>query len=201
MPRRQERIRQERLPAALWRLKPARMNPSSLIHDHYPAWLEKRHRNDGVNQKRFDRWKSALSGSPRTSGGGGEVRPGRCRCGNHPALLEDYGNEFRWEAAATKHRRSRTSSARTCPSASAAPIPRLKFRGAEDEARGGRRAKQGRGNDHKLFTNAQSALKRPIGKRTTLTMHWAVAEPRIPRVLLLRRLQQAALYREDSATS
>jgi predicted ATP-dependent endonuclease of OLD family len=32
---------------ALWRLKPARSNPVFSSPDNYPAWLEKRHRNEG----------------------------------------------------------------------------------------------------------------------------------------------------------
>jgi len=32
---------------ALWRLNPARLKPAFSIPDHYPAWLEKRHRNEG----------------------------------------------------------------------------------------------------------------------------------------------------------
>lgn len=32
---------------ALWRLRPARRTPAFSIPDHYPAWLEKRHRNEG----------------------------------------------------------------------------------------------------------------------------------------------------------
>ena len=34
---------------ALWRLKPARSNPEFSAPDNYPAWLEKRHRNEGKN--------------------------------------------------------------------------------------------------------------------------------------------------------
>ncbi len=32
---------------ALWRLRPARGNPNFSVPDHYPAWLEKRHRLEG----------------------------------------------------------------------------------------------------------------------------------------------------------
>jgi predicted ATP-dependent endonuclease of OLD family len=32
---------------ALWRLNPARTTPTFSVPDHYPAWLEKRHRNEG----------------------------------------------------------------------------------------------------------------------------------------------------------
>lgn len=32
---------------ALWRLNPARLKPTFSIPDHYPAWLEKRHRMEG----------------------------------------------------------------------------------------------------------------------------------------------------------
>ena len=34
---------------ALWRLNPARTKPTFSIPDHYPAWLEKRHRVDGID--------------------------------------------------------------------------------------------------------------------------------------------------------
>ena len=37
--------------SALWRLNPARSKLGFVIPDHYPAWLEKRHRNEGVDQK------------------------------------------------------------------------------------------------------------------------------------------------------
>jgi predicted ATP-dependent endonuclease of OLD family len=32
---------------ALWRLNPARVTPTFSVPDHYPAWLEKRHRLEG----------------------------------------------------------------------------------------------------------------------------------------------------------
>jgi len=32
---------------ALWHLHPARLNPKFSVPEHYPAWLEKRHRNEG----------------------------------------------------------------------------------------------------------------------------------------------------------
>ena len=34
---------------ALWRLKPARSDAKFSAPDNYPAWLEKRHRNEGKN--------------------------------------------------------------------------------------------------------------------------------------------------------
>jgi len=36
--------------SALWRLNPARRTPTFSIPDQYPAWLEKRHRNEGIDQ-------------------------------------------------------------------------------------------------------------------------------------------------------
>lgn len=35
---------------ALWRLKPARLKQRFSVPDQYPAWLEKRHRNEGIDQ-------------------------------------------------------------------------------------------------------------------------------------------------------
>src|SRR5437879_5319201 len=34
---------------ALWRLNPARVKPTFSVPDHYPAWLEKRHRLEGLD--------------------------------------------------------------------------------------------------------------------------------------------------------
>ena len=34
---------------ALWRLNPARLDPKFSVPDQYPAWLEKRHRLDGMD--------------------------------------------------------------------------------------------------------------------------------------------------------
>jgi predicted ATP-dependent endonuclease of OLD family len=52
---------------ALWRLKPARSTCSFSIPDHYPAWLEKKHRNEGIDQKDVTPSRFPSSGSQRMS--------------------------------------------------------------------------------------------------------------------------------------
>src|SRR5581483_1724121 len=75
---------------ALWRVKPTRSKPEFVIHDHYPAWLEKRHRNEGVNQKEFEPVEVGLEWEPA------DVKvmeerfgPGVVTAGTRPAAVEE----------------------------------------------------------------------------------------------------------------
>src|SRR5581483_761009 len=84
---------------ALWQLKPARTNPEFTIHDHYPAWLEKRHRNEGVNQKEFEPVEVCLEWEPA------DVKvmeekfgPGVVAAGTKLRLWKNYENDYRWES-------------------------------------------------------------------------------------------------------
>src|SRR5436189_72226 len=45
---------------ALWRLNPARSAQEFSAPDHYPAWLEKRHRNEGKNLDQVEPIKVAM---------------------------------------------------------------------------------------------------------------------------------------------
>lgn len=83
---------------ALWRIKPARSNPEFIIHEHYPAWLEKRHRNEGVDQKLVEpveiclEWELADIKIIEERFGPGIIQPGAfCR------LWKNYDNKYRWE--------------------------------------------------------------------------------------------------------
>lgn len=85
---------------ALWYLNPARTNPEFTIHEHYPAWLEKRHRNEGIDLEQVEpievclEWEPAdveimeKKFGPKVVTAGTELRLGKC-----------YNNEFRWEVA------------------------------------------------------------------------------------------------------
>jgi ATPase subunit of ABC transporter with duplicated ATPase domains len=84
---------------ALWRVKPARSKPEFVIHDHYPAWLEKRHRNEGVSQKEFEPVEVGLEWEPA------DVKvmeerfgPGIVTAGTRLRLWKKYSNESRWES-------------------------------------------------------------------------------------------------------
>jgi predicted ATP-dependent endonuclease of OLD family len=84
---------------ALWRINPARATPEFSIHDHYPAWLEKRHRNEGRNQKDFEpveitlEWESEDVKVVEDAFG-----PGVITAGATLRLWKNYSNEFRWES-------------------------------------------------------------------------------------------------------
>jgi predicted ATP-dependent endonuclease of OLD family len=79
---------------ALWRLNPARTNPAFVIHDHYPAWLEKRHRNEGVNQKDFEPVEIALEWEPAdVKGIEDKMGPGVVAAGATLQVWKNYGNE------------------------------------------------------------------------------------------------------------
>lgn len=84
---------------ALWRVNPARTKPKFVIHDHYPAWLEKRHRIEGVDQEGFEPVSIALEWEPA------DVKvmeekfgPGVIAAGTQLRLWKNYRNEFRWES-------------------------------------------------------------------------------------------------------
>jgi len=83
---------------ALWRLNPARLSPTFSVPDHYPAWLEKRHRNEGQDLEAVRpveavyAWEHVDAVAVVAKFGEG-VAPndGRLR------LWKNYKNEFVWE--------------------------------------------------------------------------------------------------------
>ena len=88
---------------ALWRLRPARTKPDFTIHDHYPAWLEKRHRNEGVNQKEFKPVEVCLEWEPA------DVKlveekfgPGVVAAGTKLRLWKSYENQYQWESGCSE---------------------------------------------------------------------------------------------------
>ena len=82
---------------ALWRLHPARLNPTFSIPEHYPAWLEKRHRNEG---KELDDvrpieaefvWESADRGAVEKAFGAGLIAESATL-----RLWKTYNNKYGW---------------------------------------------------------------------------------------------------------
>lgn len=88
---------------ALWRLNPARTNPQFTIHEHYPAWLEKRHRNEGINQGRSEpievclEWEQVDVDLMEEKFGPKVVTPGTTL-----KLCKNYNNEYRWESGCSE---------------------------------------------------------------------------------------------------
>jgi len=169
---------------ALWRLKPARTKPEFVIHDHYPAWLEKRHRNDGVNQKEFEPVEVCLEWEPADVKAMEErFGPGVVAAGTNLRLRKNYSNEFRWESGCNEQRAVRNfvgknpvPAAEQAAYAAIGDFTALKVKLAEDVERSADVAA-----DLNLFTNAQSALKALLGEENDFDhAAWAVAEPRLP---------------------
>lgn len=169
---------------ALWRLKPARVNPVFVIHDHYPAWLEKRHRNEGVNQKEFEpvevclEWEPADVKAIEKKFGQGVVA-----AGTKLRLWKNYSNTLRWESGCIEEQaiknfvgKNPVPAAEQAEYAALADFTALKAKLAADVEKSKDAA-----DDHKLLTNAQSALKALLGEEDDFDdAAWAVAEPRLP---------------------
>jgi len=169
---------------ALWRLKPARTKPEFVIHDHYPAWLEKRHRNEGVNQKEFEPVEVCLEWEPADVKAMEEkFGPGVVAAGTKLLLRKNYSNKFRWESGGNEQQAVRNfvdknpvPAAEQAAYAAIADFTALKVKLAEDVERSADVAA-----DLNLFTNAQSALKALLGEENDFDdAAWAVAEPRLP---------------------
>ena len=169
---------------ALWRLKPARTKPEFVIHDHYPAWLEKRHRNEGVNQKEFKPVEVCLEWEPS------DVKvmeekfgPGVVAVGTKLRLWKNYENDYRWESGCNEKQAVMNFVGKyPVPAADAAAyatltdFDALKKKLADDVEK----SKEA-DDDLKLFSNAQSALKALLGKEESFDdAAWDVANGRLP---------------------
>ncbi len=83
---------------ALWRLNPARVKPVFSIPDHYPAWLEKRHRLEKLDLEAVRPiealyvWEAADEKAVTAVCG-----PGVVADGTELRLWKRYDNEFTWE--------------------------------------------------------------------------------------------------------
>lgn len=169
---------------ALWRVKPARLSPQFTIHDHYPAWLEKRHRNEGVNQKEFEPVEVCLEWEPAdVKAMEAKFGPGVVTAGTHLRLWKNYSNELRWESGCNEQQavknfveKNPVPAAEQTAYAALADFEALKERLAADVEKSKEAAE-----DHKLFTNAQSALKALLGKGAAFDdVAWDVAEDHLP---------------------
>lgn len=169
---------------ALLRLKPARSKPEFTIHDHYPAWLEKRHRNEGVNQGGFEPVEVCLEWEPA------DVKvmeekfgPGVISAGLQLRLWKSYENKYRWESGCNEKQAVKNflaahqvPAADVAAYAALADFDTLQKRLADDVAKSADAAE-----DLKLYSNAQAALKTLLGQAESFDdATWDIAELRIP---------------------
>lgn len=150
---------------ALWRLKPARTSPTFSIPDHYPAWLEKRHRNEGVKQGDVTpvevrlEWEPADVKHVEDTFGAGVVAVGA-----ELKLSKTYDNHYTWRSGMNEKQavKNFVESQELPPVdaatyAAIADFELLQKKLAEDITKNAEAAEP-----LKLFTNAQSELQKAV---------------------------------------
>lgn len=169
---------------ALWRLKPARSKPEFDIHVHYPAWLEKRHRIEGVNQKESKpvevwlEWEAADVKVMEEKFG-----PGVVVAGSKLHLWKNYENNYCWESGCDeKQAVANFVGGHSVPAADAAAYAALADFGAlKKKLAVDVEKSKDIADDFKLFTAAQSAVMALLGQEGNFSVAaWRVIEPRLP---------------------
>jgi energy-coupling factor transporter ATP-binding protein EcfA2 len=170
---------------ALWRLNPARTKADFVIQDHYPAWLEKRHRNEGTNLKDVEPVEVSLEWEPD------DVKvieakfgPDVVATGTTLQLWKNYDNKFRWESGINEWQAVKNFIGNN-------PVPtseQAAYAALEDfEAFEAKLADDVSKNKDvpetlNLLTNAQSALKALFGNENNFNhAAWAAAKQRLPK--------------------
>lgn len=169
---------------ALWRLNPARVKAEFTIHDHYPAWLEKRHRKEGVNLEEFEPVEVCLEWQPA------DVKiveerfgPGIVAAGAELRLWKSYSNEFRWESGCSEEQAVRNFLAKN-------PVPVSShddyaavtdFESLAAKLAADMEQFKDSAEELKPLTNAQSALRALAGTDVDFDdALWSVARNRLP---------------------
>lgn len=169
---------------ALWRLKPARAKEGFVIHDHYPAWLEKRHRNEGVNQKEFKPVEVCLEWEPTdVKAMEAKFGPGVVTAGTKLRLWKNYSNEYRWESGCNEQQavsnfvgKNPVPAAEHPAYAALADFEALKEQLAADVKKSKEAA-----DDLRLFSNGLSALNALLGNAGNFDdAIWEIANGRLP---------------------
>lgn len=169
---------------ALWRLNPAREKPKFSVPDQYPAWLEKRHRNEGVDQDAFEPIEVCLEWEPVDVKTMDEkFGPGVVAAGAELRLWKNYANGFRWESGCNERKAVGNfvgehlgSATKRAEYAKVADFQSLQAKLAEDAGEGAE-AEEARA----AYKTAQSALQKLFGKESSFDdVAWGVAYSRIP---------------------
>ena len=169
---------------ALWRLKPARRSPTFSTPDQYPAWLEKRHRNEGVKQDDVTpvevhlEWEPADVKHVEDAFGAGVVAVGA-----ELMLSKTYDNRYIWRSGMNEKQAVKNFvESQELPHVDAATyaaivdFESLQKKLAEDITKNAEAAEP-----LKLLTNARAELKKLFGKNATFdNVAWDAAEERFP---------------------
>lgn len=169
---------------ALWRLRPARTKPTFSIPDHYPAWLEKRHRNEGKNLDNAIpieadlEWESADVRVIEEKFG-----PGVVLAGATLQLSKTYDNEYRWVSGYDEHQavknfvdKQQLSDSNANDYSALPNFASLATKLADDAS-----ASVDAAERLQQISNAQTALKTLLGKSETFgAAAWEIATTRLP---------------------
>ncbi|MGP1680197.1 MAG: ATP-dependent nuclease [Burkholderiales bacterium] len=170
---------------ALWRLKPARINSKFSVHDQYPAWLEKRHRNEGQKLELVTPIEVELEWGPA------DVKhieekfgPGVVAVGESLTLAKRYDNLFDWTSGCNEKQAvqnfiaGQTLPANAAAYAAVADFDALDKRLVEDIA-----ASAGQPEPLAQYTNSHAAMKVLLGAGGFDDAVWDRAEARFPEFL------------------
>lgn len=169
---------------ALWCLNPARTKPTFSIPDHYPAWLEKKHRIEGINQKEVTPVQVCLEWEPAdVQHIENKFGPGVVTSGKALWLWKNYDNKYGWESGFNEEQavknflgKNELPAAAMAAYTALSDFEDLKTKLAEDVEKSAAVA-----DDLKLFSNTQAAVKALLGdKKTFNDAAWEVAHPRFP---------------------
>lgn len=167
--------------SALWRLDPARRNPTFSIPDHYPAWLEKRHRNEGKDLEEVQPIEVQLEWEPddvtaieRAFG------PGVIKAGTLQSVFKCYDNKFRWTNNCDEHQAVKNFVGKNgLPSDPYATVPT--FEDLTSLLNQDSTEEKETPEKSNIFSNAQATLKTLFGKEETFRdAVWKIVYQRIP---------------------
>ena len=167
---------------ALWRLNPARSDQRFSAPDNYPAWLEKRHRNEGKDLDRVApiqvvlQWEDVDVKAAEQKFG-----PGIVKIGDKLHFSRTYDNNTHWkhgcnERQAVKNFVAGQSFSNLQDYEDIADFAQLDVRLAkeiEEEA--------GEADTLAQLKNAQAALKTLLGDKNFDGLLWDVISPRLPK--------------------
>jgi energy-coupling factor transporter ATP-binding protein EcfA2 len=169
--------------SALWRLNPAGRSPAFSIPDQYPAWLEKRHRNEGVNQAEVQPIKVWLEWEQEDVSSIENVfGPGVVSVGAEIFLAKRYDNTFRWNSGINETRAVQNFIASLGIPDKEEYTAVADFNSLSVRLDEGAKKYAGDADSLKLFEKAGTSLRNLFGKSENYSARvWKLALSRIPK--------------------
>jgi energy-coupling factor transporter ATP-binding protein EcfA2 len=170
---------------ALWRLNPARSEPEFSIPEHYPAWLEKKHRNEGINQGKVRPVEICLEWELEdVEYVEARFGPGVVTVGTTLRLWRNYANRFGWESGCNEEQAVKNFLTKFEMPAAVRKIYQafsdfesLKTKLSEDVAKNGAAE-----DEPKFFSEAQAELETLLGEGNDFNgALFAAIKPRLPK--------------------